>query len=359
MVKALISDCEGPISKNDNAFEITSHFVPEGDRLFAVISRYDDVLAEVLRRPGHKAGDTLKLILPFLKAYGVTDLEMRKFSVQSLKLIPNIKDALRYVRSVAEAFIISTSYEHYVEALCSALNFPNRNAYCTKLSVDKYKITEAEKRRLKGLASEISRMPIVEIPPKASSLNDFPEEYVEVIARLDEIFLEEVANMSAGRMLREISPVGGFEKAEAVKDIVKRLKIDISDVIYVGDSITDVEAFKLVKDGGGLTVSFNGNQYAIRNSEVAVLSESGVVMALIADLFVKFGKQVTMNVIEGWSLKALENRVSPALLKKLLELRPEELPKVKIVTSEDIDALIEESYEFRKTVRGEAIGRLG
>ncbi len=77
--RLFISDCEGPISKNDNAFEATAHFVPNGDRLFALISKYDDVLADVVKKPGYNAGDTLKLILPFLKAYGVTDKGLREF----------------------------------------------------------------------------------------------------------------------------------------------------------------------------------------------------------------------------------------------------------------------------------------
>ena len=46
--------------------------------------------------------------------------------------------------------------------------------------------------------------------------------------------------------------------------------MELEDVMYVGDSITDVEAFKLVRDNGGLTVSFNGNSYAVKNAEVAV-----------------------------------------------------------------------------------------
>ena len=59
--RAFISDCEGPISKNDNAYEMTAHYVPHGNKLFTIISRYDDVLAEVLKRSGYKAGDTLKI----------------------------------------------------------------------------------------------------------------------------------------------------------------------------------------------------------------------------------------------------------------------------------------------------------
>ena len=71
--------------------------------------------------------------------------------------------------------------------------------------------------------------------------------------------------------------------------------------MYVGDSITDVEAFKLVRDNGGLTVSFNGNSYAVKNAEVAVQSESNLVTAVIADLFCKLGKEKTLEVLGSWN----------------------------------------------------------
>ncbi|MBC7110557.1 MAG: energy-converting hydrogenase A, subunit R, partial [Archaeoglobi archaeon] len=88
MKRVYITDCEGPLTKNDNAFEISTHFMPHGDRFFTLISRYDDILADILRRPGYKPGDTLKLILPFLKAHGVTDEMMKEFSRETLLLIP-------------------------------------------------------------------------------------------------------------------------------------------------------------------------------------------------------------------------------------------------------------------------------
>ena len=71
--RVFVTDCEGPISKNDNAFELAAHFIPDGDRFFANISKYDDVLADVVKKEDYKAGDTLRLILPFLKAYGAND----------------------------------------------------------------------------------------------------------------------------------------------------------------------------------------------------------------------------------------------------------------------------------------------
>ena len=63
--KFFVSDCEGPISINDNAFELSSHFIEDGDKFFEIVSRYDDVLADVLKRQGYNAGGTLKLYYPF------------------------------------------------------------------------------------------------------------------------------------------------------------------------------------------------------------------------------------------------------------------------------------------------------
>jgi len=358
--RVFVSDCEGPISKNDNAFEITSHFVPDGDKLFTVISRYDDVLADVLKRSRYKAGDTLKLILPFLKAYDVTDREMQEFSAKSLVLISGVKDTLQHVRRVAYAFIVSTSYEHFIKALCRALGFPYQNTYCTRLSIDECHITEKGKRKLREVAKEIAKMPLIKIPAEAKSLNDFSEKYQNAILRLDEIFWEEIACMESGRIFSEVNPVGGSEKAEAVKDAAQKIGVALSDVMYVGDSITDVEAFRLVRNNGGLTVSFNGNQYAIKNAEIAVLSEHSIVTAVIADVFGRFGKEQALDLVEKWSRETLKK--SPAnriLLNSLFNLYPKQLPKVKIITSENMEILAKESGEFRKNVRGEAIGRLG
>jgi len=162
--RIFVTDCEGPISKNDNAFELTSHFVPKGDQFFALISKYDDVLADVIKKPGYKAGDTLRLILPFLKAYGATNEKIREYSSKNILLIPGSRDTLQFVRHLMPSFIVSTSYEHYVSSLCSLTGFPYTNVYCTKLNIDKYKISGEEAKRLKEIREEISVMPIIEIP---------------------------------------------------------------------------------------------------------------------------------------------------------------------------------------------------
>ncbi|MGF3521564.1 MAG: hypothetical protein ACQXXJ_00515, partial [Candidatus Bathyarchaeia archaeon] len=164
MKRLFTSDCEGPISKNDNAFELTAHFVPDGDKLFSIVSKYDDFLADIVKKKGYTAGSTLKLILPFLKAYDVTDSLMREFSANNLVLIQGIHDTLKHISSIAEAFIVSTSYEHYIKALCNALDFPFENTYCTKLSMENCTLKVNEKEQLKNLAKEIASMPNLNIP---------------------------------------------------------------------------------------------------------------------------------------------------------------------------------------------------
>jgi len=358
--RAFITDCEGPISINDNAYELTAHHIPNGDRLFTIISRYDDVLAEVLKRPNYKAGDTLKLIVPFLKAYGVTDRKMEEFSAQNLTLIRDAKETLKHIRTVADAFIVSTSYQHYIRAMCHALEFPCENTYCTKLTFDKHTLTSEEETRLKQMAEEIAQMPFFEIPSQARTLSDLPENVQKVAKRLDTIFWNEIAQMRIGRVFREVDPMGGMEKAEAIKTIAQKLKISISQTMYVGDSITDEQAFRLVKENHGLTVSFNGNQYAVKNADIAILSETSLITAVIADIFCRFGKQQVIALAEDWSSEALKkSAVNDVLANRLLGLYPHMLPKVKIVTGKNMDVLAEESSQFRKRVRGEAIGRLG
>lgn len=360
MKRVFISDCEGPISKNDNAFEITAHFVPNGDELFTLISKYDDALADVLKKPSYSAGSTLKLILPFLKAYDVTDRQMEEFSAQNLILIANSKDTLQHARAVASTFIVSTSYEHYIKALCRALDFPYENTYCTKLSIDKYAVTEEEKMRLREVVREIAQMPMITFPPAAKRIEDFSSTDQETIRRLDTLFWNEIAGMSLGRVFSDVTTVGGSQKAEAIEDAVEGLEAQLSDVMYVGDSITDAEAFKLVRNNGGLTVSFNGNQYAVKNAEVAVLSENSTVTAVIADLFCNVGKQQTLQMLKNWNRETIrKSAVSQPLLDKLFALYPAALPKVQIVTAENMETLAKESSEFRKKVRGEGIGRLG
>jgi len=353
-----VSDCEGPITKNDNAYEITTNFIPNGDQFFCNVSKYDDVLADVFNRSGYTAGNTLKLILPFLKAYGVTDGQMENFSADNIMLIADTQTTLKHIESIAKCYIVSTSYEHYIRALCKTVNFPYENTYCTKVSLDNIVISAQEMEALCERAREISQMPLIAIPNDAKTLADFSSKDQALIERLDEIFYGELACMAASKFFRDVVTVGGEQKAESIRDAVEQIKVPFEKVMYVGDSITDVEALRLVKEKGGLAVSFNGNSYAVKNADVAVIAESNIVTAVIADVFYRFGREKALEVTKIWEQNRLEESgVNLELLKQVFG--SERGPKVQIVTSENMNVLATESNEFRRKVRGVAIGRLG
>ncbi len=355
-----ITDCEGPVSKNDNAFELTAHFIPEGEKLFSQISRYDDVLADVVKRDGYNAGDTLKLIVPFLRAYNITDEKVVEFSSRNLLLMPGARHALKFIRDAMPSFIVSTSYEHYIKVLCSELDFPYEDTYSTALNIDQYQVNKGEQETLKRFRQEIVQMPLIRIPQEAASLQDLSQRDRQTIMRLDEIFWGEISCMNSGIMLREVNPVGGVEKANAVEKIVDETGTELSSVLYVGDSITDVECLRLVRENGGVAASFNGNAYAIREAEIAVLSTSAIVMAVIAHVFNSSSNDSVFNLIDDWTYTALEKYdLDPALIENLRKSFKMTLPKVGRITVNNMTELAIESSAFRKSVRGEKVGRLG
>jgi energy-converting hydrogenase A subunit R len=358
--RVFVTDCEGPISKNDNAFELACHFIPQGEKFFTQISRYDDVLADVVKREDYKAGNTLKLIVPFFKAYGVTDKTIVEFSAQNILLMLGAKEALQFLKNVMPSFIVSTSYEHYIRALCRVLDFPCENTYCTTLSIDAYHMGKKEQKKLKEFRQEICAMPLIEVPEGAKSLQDFSERDQKTIERLDEVFWEEIMQLESGAIFEEISPVGGVDKAKAVRNIVEKIGSILSNVIYIGDSITDVKCFRLVRKKGGVTISFNGNIYAVREAEIAVLSANALVIAVFADVFRRVGKESVLDLVENWGYTGLTRfNVNPLLQEKLRNLFPKTLPKVQRITKGNMRELASESGAFRKRVRGERVGRLG
>jgi energy-converting hydrogenase A subunit R len=226
--------------------------------------------------------------------------------------------------------------------------------------LDGYWLPEEERGELKGIAEAIAGMPVFEVTPDMKSLDDLPREDQKVIRELDELFWERIAKMEIGKIYSEVNPVGGGEKAWAVRDIARKQRVPLRDVMYVGDSITDDEAFKLVKGNGGLTVSFNGNEYAVENSEIAILSEHSIVTAIVADVFLRFGKPDVLELVENWDRRALErSSVERSLLNRLFKAYRGRLPKVKIISDQNMETLGKESSRFRNKVRGEAIGRLG
>lgn len=54
--------------------------------------------------------------------------------------------------------------------------------------------------------------------------------------------------------------VGGENKANIVRDLAKKLGVDLSKVIYVGDNVNDIEAFKIA----GKSIAFNSEKSELK-----------------------------------------------------------------------------------------------
>lgn len=354
------TDCEGPISLNDNAYELARHFIPHGDRFFARISKYDDILADIVRRPGYKAGDTLKLILPFLKAYGATGEAIREYSAQNILLVSGAGSSLKYISNKMPAFIISTSYEPYLKALCSLIGFDRKYVYCTKLDIDKYEMDAEEIERLKEIREEIDALSKLEVAGNITTFDSLPYHIKETVKRMDGFFWGEMSSMKSGEMFKEINPVGGVEKANAILHSLEVTGNDLRDVMYVGDSITDTDALNMVKRCGGLAVSFNGNGYAIREADIACISGHAIIVSILADLFSREGKEGVMGLAESWSFDSIKRHgVDRTLVDQFFHVFPDSLPTVEIINDDNRDRVTGESEAFRKAVRGEKVGNLG
>ena len=133
--KFYVTDCEGPLSINDNAYEISDYFIPEGGEFFSILSNYDDMLVE-RNTEGYLAGSTLKLILPFFKAYNLTENDLIQFSEDNINMVNGAYEMIKYVQDIMPFYIVSTSYNQYIKALCDKTGFIYDNTYSTQLELD-------------------------------------------------------------------------------------------------------------------------------------------------------------------------------------------------------------------------------
>ena len=337
--KFFVSDCEGPLSVNDNAFELSSHFIPQGERFFQIVSRYDDILVDEIKRPGYNAGDTLKLILPFLKAYGASNQNIQEFSSRNILMVPGAQKTLQLVNRIMPSFIISTSYQQYIQALCELTEFPFENCYCTQLDLDMHKLTPEEAEKLHQL-----RKLIVENPE---------------FENLERIFWEVIPHMEIGAFFEDIKPVGGKAKKEAILDIISKNRFHPHEMIYIGDSITDVESLHFAQENDGLAVSFNGNGYALEEASIAIISDNTLITSIIADLFNRYNSEVVLEFAASFSRNPEAAIRKHPINQEMAILLKETNTRLEIVTYENLENLKEESKHFRKQIRGEAIGGLG
>ena len=365
--KVFITDCEGPLTLNDNAYELADEFIEDGGKLFKIISRFDDYLVDDVKLENYHAGDTLKLIVPFYKLAGLTNEKMIKFSRENIYLVDGSDDTLRFANELIDSFIVSTSYGQYIEALCNYIDFPFQNTYHTQLDVDSatnFNSFDA-KTPAAGVKSPIFIEELKKVEEFRKIILEHGEENVDDFNVLYDIFFNEFPKLEINKYIESVKTVGGKGKQIAVEDIVERLGLEDGSIIYMGDSITDVEPLQYARDHGGLSVSFNGNEYPLNVAEIAVISDHTIVSSILIDLHARFDKDYVLEFIRTYCEKGPDDAFSDfevdySLIEEFERVfYNKRAPVIEIITDENRDYLLEISKEMRNSIRGKDIGGLG
>lgn len=336
--KFYVTDCEGPLSINDNAYEISDYFIPEGGEFFSILSNYDDMLVE-RNTEGYLAGSTLKLILPFFKAYGLTEKDLIEFSEDNINMVNGAYQMISYVQNIMPFYIVSTSYNQYIKALCDKTGFIYENTYSTHLELDKFKLSNDEQESLLSIRENI--------------LFDYGFENIH------KQFSEVISNMQINNLIESVTPVGGIGKRNAILDIIDKNNYEPANLMYSGDSITDCEALEYAKENGGISISFNGNIHSINSAAISITSTNNLILALIADIFKNKSTEGIYDFISSYNEDPLESILSCSKNEEITQELLLSKPSIDLITENNVQDLNEKSKVVRNKVRGQKIGNLG
>ena len=251
-------DLEGPLATQDNAYELMKLF-PDGGRIFEVISRYDDLLT-IASRVGYEPGDTLALIAPFLVCHGIKEHDISALARKSTLTPGAISLIPRLNTQGWKIFCISTSYEQYAKRVANRLGIFSQNVASTSFPLDKFsrELSREDSHFLDTLEKDILN--------KQSMDDDW------IKKRLDRFYWKELPSTGLGRLIKQVQPVGGQRKVEALRRFAEAQEQPLSNWVAVGDSITDFKMLQAVDQAGGLAIAFNSNEYALPYATIGLAS---------------------------------------------------------------------------------------
>lgn len=344
--KSYITDCEGPLTLNDNAYEMADKFIENGGELFKILSLYDDYIVDMVKKENYKAGNTLKLILPFFVVENLTNQDFIDFSKDNIYAVRDSKFLLNYLKNAMNTYIVSTSYGQYIEAVSNYMQLPFENTFYTKVDIDSLKLNDEEIKKIIEFKDLILKN---------------PDDY----ELFDDIFFNQISKMGIYEKIRDIEVVGGEGKKLAIDEIIRRDDINQDQIFYIGDSITDVEPLAFAHKNNGISVSFNGNEYPLKVAEIAIVSPSAVATAVIANVYAENDKNYVLEFIKDYNdSEDLEKifddyNIDEDIKNKFFEVFADEYPLIQTVTDENYEKILKVSKEMRNNIRGQNIGELG
>lgn len=360
--RVLFTDGEGPLIFKDLAADIAGKAVPG---LFPVLSFYDDYLAEV-GTEGYQAGDTLALIVPHLLAHAITDEDIAS-EAKDAKVCFGVEEYIAKLKSDGWTIrIISTAYSQLWELVGKHIGIPMEDIACTTLDLKTLKERFSSDNFLATvLTREKEILGLTSLANEAMQEVDRGRSVVEVLGKdsrftpllgvLDKLYWGELPS-TGYQPLEAVKVIGGKRKVEAAQKFARELGVNLSDVAYVGDSITDDAFHAKLSQEGGLPIAINGNRYALRNARVAVATKDMRGLRPVLDAwqmggfeqvqrFVRLNGASSSRTKEGSPIS--ENGSSP------------HYDLIDTSNKEGFREVLGIHKEFRKLVRGVATARLG
>jgi energy-converting hydrogenase A subunit R len=323
-------DMEGPLSPQDNAYELMKLF-PNGDRVFEVISRYDDLLT-LEEREDYEPGDTLALIVPFLVCHNISESDITTLAGEA-GLTGGAEKLISWLQTKGwKVFCISTSYEQYAMHITHKLGIYAHNVACTAFPIEEMRQTlcKEDAALLQQIEEEILTMRPV-------------DDDARIKQSLDRFFWEKLPTTELGKLIKEVKPVGGRRKVDALNRFAVKHDQPLSDWVVVGDSITDFRMLQAVEEAGGVAIAFNANEYALPYSTMSLAS------TLLSDL---------TEVLEAWQ-KGRRSRVEKVVKwEERIGGKGDRNYFHWLPGRKDIDEVIEIHKRIRGVAREEA-GKLG
>jgi len=278
-------DLEGPLTPEDNAYELMK-LIPEGDKLFQIISRYDDLLT-LEDRADYEPGDTLALIAPFLASAGITEEQITNMGRQA-RLTPGAEKLITKLKSHGwEVFCISTSYQQYAFAVTQRLGIPQEQVACTYFPLEP----------IRRLIHPENLSLLKEITAKIANLAPFVDDN-EIKKCLDQFYWQELPQTELGKIIAQVKPIGGKRKVQMLENFSTKVGRQLSYWVAVGDSITDFNMLHAVNKAGGLSIAFNANEYALSYCTLALASVNLEDLWAVLEAWAKGGREAVKQMVK-------------------------------------------------------------
>jgi len=341
-------DLEGPISVLDFAAELSRLLnkkpileLQDFDfgTFFEMLSEYDDYLIEIpgvkeeLNIDDYQPGDTLRLVAPLYMSC-FSDKELVSLAEQNLGLLPGCTELMKVLKKKWDVYIISTSYTHFALSVAKFLNIPQDHVFCTELNLKKANKSFSNiKRDVDYLVKNIFQQFLT---------ND--KKLSSVIENLNEFFWS--------------------NRESDVEAISEKTSVPISEIIALGDSITDINMLQRLKDEGGIAVSFNGNRFTVGRANIAITTVNNIGTLPIFEY-----KDSIERFLDLWEKNYSNFYTNPRNIPEELVSREiknyfikyqfvPEIENLKNKSNRELDLIIVKQENMRKKVRGWA-GNLG